>query len=112
MVAWVEQAVLMGSMLLFQIGGRSMPVELTPGQRAFLNTPFAKQSLIFAGIYVMVRSLYGALFLFAIYIMLMLPTYGLLSEHSPLSLLPKWARMEGFETERRRAAAAATHGGT
>lgn len=101
MATWMEHAVLMGSMFLFQMGGRSAPLELTPGQKAFFSTPVARHLLIFSSIFVMIRSLYGALFLYAMFIMLMLPRYGLLSEHSPLSVLPRWARMEGFEAERK-----------
>ena len=106
MATWMEHAVLMGSMFLFQMGGRSMPLELTPGQKAFFSTPLARHLLIFSSIYVMIRSLYGALFLYAMFLMLMLPKYGLLSEHSPLSLLPKWASAEGFEAQRKAAAVA------
>ena len=97
----MEHAGLMASMLLFQVGGRSVPIDLTHGQRAFLKTPLAKHLLVFAGLYVMTRSLYGALFLYVMYVMLVQPRYGLLSEHSPFSLLPSWARAEGFEMARR-----------
>ena len=103
----LQSALWFASAFLFQVGGRTMPpVELTPAQRALLKSPIAKHLLLFSGMYITTRSLFGACFLYSVALLLLYPEYGLLSEHSPLSILPEWARREGFEAvqkERERA---------
>ena len=90
------------SAFLFQVGGRTMPpIELTPAQRALLKSPVAKHLLLFSGMYITTRSFMGACFLYAVAVLLLFPQYGLLSEHSPINILPAWARREGFEADQK-----------
>ena len=97
----LQSVVWFASAFLFQVGGRTMPpIELTPAQRALLKSPIAKHLILFSGMYITVRSFFGACFLYAIAVLLLFPQYGLLSEHSPLNILPEWARREGFEASK------------
>ena len=98
----LQTAIMLISAFMFQVGGRQMtPIELTPAQKALLRSPASRHLLLFSGLYVTVRNLFGALFLYVVAMLLLYPQLGLLSENSPFSILPAWARREGFETERK-----------
>lgn len=101
-----QSGVMMASAFLFQFGRTMSPIELTPAQRALFKSPVAKHLLLFSSLFITLRNFFGALFLYAVMILLMLPQYGLLSEHSPFSILPEWARREGFVTAAREKASA------
>ena len=84
------------SAFLFQFGRTMSPIELTPAQRALFKMPVVKHLLLFSSLYITLRNFLGAIFLYLIMMLLLMPQYGLLSEHSPFSILPEWARREGF----------------
>lgn len=98
----LQSALMMMSAFMFQVGGRQMqPIELTHAQKALLRSPISRHLLLFSGLYITVRNVFGALFLYAVAILLLYPQIGLLSETSPWSLMPKWARNEGFIAEKK-----------
>jgi len=108
----LQSALMMLSAFMFQVGGRTMqPIELTHAQKALLKSPVSRHLLLFSGLYITVRNFFGALFLYAVAILLLYPQIGLLSETSPWSLMPGWAKREGFEAARREDAIAKGGGG-
>lgn len=92
----LNTGIMMASALLFQFGRTMSPLELTPSQKALFKLPVVKHLLMFSSLYITLRNLFGAIFLYLVMMLFMMPKYGLLSEHSPFSILPEWARREGF----------------
>ena len=100
-----QSALMMMSAFMFQVGGRQMaPIELTHAQKALLRSPISRHILLFSGMYITVRNFFGALFLYVVAILLLAPQFGLLSDSSPWSMLPGWARREGFEAAQKESA--------
>jgi hypothetical protein len=74
-------------MLLLNLGGRFLPLELTKRQEAFLQQPWLRPLLFFTVIFVATRNLAVA---FWITVLFFLVIWVLANEKSPYCLIPSW----------------------
>ncbi len=78
-------------MLLLNLGGRFLSLELTKKQESFLQSPWLRPLLFFTVIFIATRNLVAAfwvtlLFFFVIWVVA--------NEHSPFCMIPSWCSKE------------------
>lgn len=74
-------------MLLLNLGGRFLPLELTKKQEAFLQSAWLRPLLFFTVIYISTRNLVAALWVTLLFFFII---WVVANEHSPYCLIPSW----------------------
>lgn len=83
-------------MLLLNLGGRFLSLELTKKQEAFLQSPYIRPLIFFTVIFIATRNLAAA---FWISLLLFFVLWVVANEHSPFCMIPDWC---GHNTEKER----------
>jgi hypothetical protein len=83
-------------MLLLNLGGRFLSLELTKKQEAFLQSPWIRPVIFFVVIFIATRNLVAAfwvtlLFFFVIWVVA--------NENSPFCMIPSWSDADNKESE-------------
>jgi len=74
-------------MLLLNLGGRFLSLELTKKQEEFLAAPWLRPALFFTVVFIATRNLAAA---FWVTILFFLVVWVIANEHSPYCLIPSW----------------------
>ena len=80
-------------MLLLNLGGRFLALELTKKQEAFLQAPWLRPVLFFTVIFVATRNLAAAFWVTCLFFFLI---WVVANENSPFCMIPSWC---GHKTE-------------
>jgi hypothetical protein len=84
-------------MILLNLGGRFLPLELTKNQESFLQSPFVRPLILFTVIFIATRNLAVAFWLtLAIFALL----WFLANEKSEWCIIPGWKEINNDEKEK------------
>jgi len=84
-------------MILLNLGGRFLPLELTKNQESFLQSPFVRPLILFTVIFIATRNLAVALWLtLAIFSLL----WFLANEKSDWCIIPGWKEIDNEEKDK------------
>lgn len=74
--------------LLLNLGGRFLSLELTKKQEAFLQSPYIRPLLFFTVIFIATRNLVVAFWITLLFFFII---WVVANEHSPFCIIPQWS---------------------